>query len=286
MMPEQAVTATARVVQRVVLMVVLFAPGTLPGEAAMPGRAAETRSPCAVHHPSDERVAWHCRRLQRGETLETLFGRRWVDVARFNRIDRRHAQPGREIKIPIRLDDVAEFTPLPGRYPAGEQDQQLIVVDLTEQFIGAYEYGLLRLSFPIASGEPENETPVGDYRITAAHRTHRSCLYTIESTPVPYPMRYALRFYVNAQGVSYWIHGRDLPGYPASHGCIGLADEQMQRQYYGVPPTPVLEDAKRLYEWVIGDRADSGTLLPLSNGPRVVILGSLAKRGDAGASMP
>mgnify|MGYP003375500941 CR=1 FL=1 len=56
--------------------------------------------------------------------------------------------------------------------------------------------------------------------------------------------------------------------------------------YYGVPPTPVLEDAKRLYEWVIGDRADSGTLLPLSNGPRVVILGSLAKRGDAGASMP
>jgi lipoprotein-anchoring transpeptidase ErfK/SrfK len=215
-----------------------------------------------------------------------LFGRRWVDVARFNRIDRRHAQPGREIKIPIRLDDVAEFTPLPGRYPAGEQDQQLIVVDLSEQFIGAYEYGLLRLSFPIASGEPENETPVGDYRITAAHRTHRSCLYTIESTPVPYPMRYALRFYVNAQGVSYWIHGRDLPGYPASHGCIGLADEQMQRQYYGVPPTPVLEDAKRLYEWVIGDRADSGTLLPLSNGPRVVILGSLAKRGDAGASMP
>lgn len=275
-----------RVLQRVVLVVLLFAPGYLLGEGPLPGRAAESRSPCAVHHPSDERVAWHCRRLQRGETLETLFGRRWVDVARFNRIDRRHAQPGREIKIPLRLDDVADFTPLPQHYPAGAQEPQLIVVDLQEQFLGAYEQGALRFSFPIASGEPENETPVGEYRITAAHRAHRSCLYTIEATNVPYPMRYALRFYVNAQGVSYWIHGRDLPGYPASHGCIGLADEQMQWQYYGVPAAPLLEDAKRLYEWVIGDRADSGTLLPLSNGPRVVIHGSLAKRGDEGTSLP
>ena len=29
-------------------------------------------------------------------------------------------------------------------------------------------------------------------------------------------MNYALRFYVNREGVSYRIHGRDIPGYPAS----------------------------------------------------------------------
>ena len=34
---------------------------------------------------------------------------------------------------------------------------------------------------------------------------------------------------MNREGVSYWIHGRDMPGYPASHGCIGLYDESMQK---------------------------------------------------------
>lgn len=246
-MSGHAVTCSARLLQWVVLALILFGSGIVRGEEPMPSRATEARSPCAVHHPSDERIAWRCRRLQRGETLEKLFGRRWIDVARFDRIDRRHAQPGREIKIPLRLENVTEFTPLPHRYPGEEQEQQFILVDLWEQFIGAYEWGTLQFSLPIASGRPDNETPVGDYRMTAAHRAHRSCLYTIEATTVPYPMRYALRFYVNAQGVSYWIHGRDLSGYPASHGCIGLADEPMQRRYYGAPTDLVLDDSKRLY---------------------------------------
>ena len=60
----------------------------------------------------------------------------------------------------------------------------------------------------------------------------------IEGTDRPYPMNYALRFYVNRTGMSYWIHGRDLPGYPASHGCIGLYDEPMQKEQYGIPKDP------------------------------------------------
>lgn len=285
-MSGQIVICYGRLVQCVVGILFVFVASLSRAEEPPVGQPTERRSPCAIHHPSDARIAWHCRRLQRGETLERLFGRRWIDVARFNRIDRRHAQPGREIKVPTRIEDVAAFTPMPSRYPAGEQEPQLILVDLGEQFLGAYERGLLRFSSPISAGEPSNETPVGDYRISAAHRTHRSCLYAIEATNIPYPMRYALRFYVNAQGVSYWIHGRDLPGYPASHGCIGLADEQMQRRYYGTPAEPVLDDAKRLYDWVMGDRTDSGALLPLSDGPRVVIFGSLPDGGQGTRAIP
>ncbi len=29
---------------------------------------------------------------------------------------------------------------------------------------------------------------------------------------------------------AFWIHGCDLPGYPASHGCVGLYDEEMQKK--------------------------------------------------------
>lgn len=269
-----------------ILVVLVSGIGFLFGGGEGAVRADEARSPCAIHYPSDQRISWQCRRLQRGENLETLFGPRWIDVARFNRIDRRHAQPGREIKVPNRLDEVAAFTPLPSRYPAGLQEAKLIVVDLTEQFLGAYEQGVLRFSFPIASGEPDNPTPEGDFHITAAHRAHQSCLYTIEGTDVPYPMQYALRFYINPEGVSYWIHGRDLPGYPASHGCIGLSDEQMQLQYYGLPFRPRLNDAKRLYEWVVENLADVGAVQTLSNGPRVVIQGTTPKGNRTGRAIP
>ncbi len=268
----------ARVVPWVILMVLWFVPGNLLGEAPAPRRAAENRSPCAVHHPSDDRIVWQCRRLQRGETLETLFGRRWVDVARFNRIDRRHAQPGREIKIPLRLEEVVDFTPLPRTYPEGGEDAKLILIDLTEQFLGAYAQGQLRFSFPIASGDPDYATPVGRFRITAAHRTHRSCLYTIQQTNVPYPMHYALRFHVDKAGVGYWIHGRDLPGYPASHGCIGLYDERMQSEHYGMPTLPELEDARTLYDWVMEGVPETGAVQSLAGGARVVVQGETPKR--------
>ena len=62
------------------------------------------RSPCATRYPSDQTIEWECRTLQRGESLEKLFGEQWTDVARFNRIDRRHAVPGVAVKVPRSLD--------------------------------------------------------------------------------------------------------------------------------------------------------------------------------------
>ena len=86
-------------------------------------------------------------------------------------------------------------------------------------------------------------------------------------------MNYALRFYVNRTGMSYWIHGRDLPGYPASHGCIGLYDEPMQKEQYGIPKDPTLNDAKRLFVWVFGAEPEDDHMISLLHGPRVQIIG-------------
>ena len=169
--------------------------------------------------------------------------------------------------------DLTSFTPLPLFYPVAEQDEQFILIDLTEQFLGAYEFGALRFSTPIASGNGLNETPTGAFRITAAHLQHQSDLYTIEGTDSPYPMNYALRFHVNREGRSYWIHGRDLPGYPASHGCIGLYDEPMQKEQFGVPKDPELNDAQRLFLWVLGGEPDNDRVIRLPYGPRVHIIG-------------
>jgi len=231
------------------------------------------RGPCEIHYPSDAALEWDCRIIPPGKSLETIFGEYWVDVARFNRIDRRHAHSGVSIKVPRRLEDVEQFTPLPLVYPPGELDEKFILIDLAEQFLGAYEFGALRFATPIASGNGTNETPTGVFRLTAAHLQHQSDLYTIEGTDRPYPMNYALRFHVNREGVSYWIHGRDMPGYPASHGCIGLYDESMQEEQYGVPKEPELNDARKLFVWVSGSEPDDEHVIPLPRGPKVHIIG-------------
>lgn len=237
------------------------------------------RGPCEIHYPSDVTVEWGCRMIPRGRSLEAMFGEDWADVARFNRIDRLHARPGLSIKVPRRLEDLASFDPLPLFYQAAEEDEQFILIDLTEQYLGAYEYGALRFAMPIASGNGHNETPTGEFRLTAARLQHQSSLYTIEGTDRPYPMNYALRFHINREGVSYWIHGRDMPGYPASHGCIGLYDESMQKEQYGAPKDPELFDARRLFLWVLGREPDDERVIPLHRGPRVHVIGQAPGHG-------
>jgi hypothetical protein len=86
-------------------------------------------------------------------------------------------------------------------------------------------------------------------------------------------MHFALRFLTANDGVSYWIHGRDLPGYPASHGCVGLYDEDMQKEFYGFPEYPLVNSARKLYEWAIAPHDDDGDVQTLKNGPKVLIIG-------------
>jgi L,D-transpeptidase-like protein len=246
------------------------------GLLAVDARAAR-RSLCDLAYPSDARIDWTCRTIGKEETLEGLFGDRWIDVARFNRIDRRHVVRGLRIKVPGRLEAIERFTPMPMQYAPADTDSQFVLVDLSEQFLGAYEKGRLVFSAPIAAGTPRHRTPPGMFRITAYDRDHVSSIYDIGDTGRPYPMHYGLRFHITASGMSYWIHGRDMPGVPVSHGCIGLYDEAMQRRHYGRPDVPVLVDARRLFEWVVGSRASTG-MHALPDGPRVRIVTSAAER--------
>ncbi len=231
---------------------------------------------CAIHYPSDAGIAWTCHRIGRHDTLTRLFGSHWRGVLRFNRIDRRHIYPGVRIKVPKDLRRVHDFTPLPERYPPADADPKFILVNLAEQFLGAYDHGRLVMSFPITSGmntNPARRTPDGLFEVSAYDRLHTSSVYDIEGTDKPYPMHYGLRFHVTANGVSDWIHGRDVPGYAASHGCIGLYDEAMQTEYYGRPRRPILEDARTLYEWAIAPHPDDGRFHEIDDGPPVLIVG-------------
>lgn len=244
--------------------------------------AASPRDPAKedlsrVAYPSTEQMKWKPLFIRPQDSLESLFGDDWEYVARFNRIDRRHVYPGMTIKVPENMDEIKNYTPLPRFYEPARRYDRYILIDMEEQWLGAYEYGELKFSFPAATGKPGFETPTGLYRADARHRNHTSSLYKIEDESAQYPMDYAIRFHVGADNVAYWIHARDLPGKPASHGCVGVYDEAMQNRIFRFPEKPVLMDSKRLYDWAVGegvyDGPDSGNLELIENGPMVEVKG-------------
>lgn len=233
-----------------------------------------------IEYPSLTHIKWRPRFLRPQDSLESLYGADWVWVARFNRIDRRHAYPGVTIKEPENMADARNYTPLPKEYEPARPYRKYLLVDVTEQWIGAYERGKLKFSMPAATGKAGTETPTGIFRIDARHLTHTSSLYKIAEEGDQYPMDNALRFHIDNRNVGYWIHARDLPGRPASHGCIGLFDEEMQQRMFNVPRKPVLLDSQKLYAWAAPDceyGEDDGSFQELDNGPLLEVRGSLPR---------
>lgn len=236
-----------------------------------------------VEYPSLKGIKWHAHFIQPHQTLESLFGADWIWVARFNRVDRRHVYPGMTIKVPEDMADIRNYSPLPYFYPVASSHAKYILVDITEQWLGAYERGKLVFSAPAATGKATTETPTGMFRISARHLTHSSSLYKTQDETEQYPMDNAIRFHIGDDNVSYWLHARDLPGRPASHGCIGLFDEEMQNRVYGVPARPVLLDSQKLYEWAAGENDyedDYGEFDELEDGPVVEVRGGLPRYLD------
>jgi len=247
-------------------------------EASPQDKALEDLS--RVEYPSLKAIKWHAHFIKPHESLESLFGDDWVWVARFNRIDRRHIYPGMTIKSPDNMADIRGYTPLPQEYEPARGHDKYILVDITEQWLGAYENGRLIFSFPAATGKAGTETPTGIFSISARHLTHTSSLYKTANDEEQYPMDNAMRFYIGPDNVSYWLHARDLPGRPASHGCIGLFDEEMQKRVFNTPENPVLLDSQKLYEWAVGEEDygdDYGELDELEDGPVAEVRGVLPR---------
>ncbi len=66
--------------------------------------------------------------------------------------------------------------------------------------------------------------PTGRFVITDKHRDHKSTIYKV---PMPFFMRLNCR--------DFGMHEGNLPGYPASHGCIRLPGDTARRLYHDIP---------------------------------------------------
>ncbi|HWT11385.1 MAG TPA: L,D-transpeptidase family protein, partial [Allosphingosinicella sp.] len=97
----------------------------------------------------------------------------------------------------------------PERSPEGPVE---IVISLPLQRAYVFRGGTLIGASSVSSGREGHESPIGRFQILEKRRHHRSNRYN--SAPMPFMQR------LNWYGVA--LHGGEVPGYPASHGCIRL----------------------------------------------------------------
>ena len=99
--------------------------------------------------------------------------------------------------------------------PKNDQKPQgplLITVSIEKQWLKIYDERGLFAESPISSGTKTHPTPMGVFSIIEKSKWHRSNLYS--DAPMPFMQR------ITWSGVA--LHAGELPGHPASHGCIRL----------------------------------------------------------------
>ena len=123
------------------------------------------------------------------------------------------------INIAARKTDVGMMRVLLGKDP--EVEQRRLVVDLSEQRVWVYDSSGLELyTTSISTGKKGYATPTGTYAITNKYRTWTSTLY---HASMPCFQRLSCS--------DFGFHQGNVPGYPASHGCIRVPPGNAQKLF-------------------------------------------------------
>ena len=88
----------------------------------------------------------------------------------------------------------------------------LVIVSLARQLAFVYRNGILIGVTTVSTGMKGHATPTGVFTVLQKKVTHYSNLY--DSAPMPYMQR------LTWDGIA--MHAGNLPGYPASHGCVRM----------------------------------------------------------------
>jgi len=95
----------------------------------------------------------------------------------------------------------------------------MAVVSLASQRVTLYDADGGSLRSPVSSGQTDYETPVGIYSVLQKKEEHYSNIY--DDAEMPFMQR------ITWSGIA--LHAGQLPGYPASHGCVRMPKSFAER---------------------------------------------------------
>jgi hypothetical protein len=168
-------------------------------------------------------------------------------VLSLNRLDDKHLKKGQEIIVPDSFDDLLDLSSFPKAIPELYTVPKMIFISQEKQEFGAYENGILVRFGGVSTGKESTQTS------SKLFFTNWKGKLVVSSIDDGWLLPWAFNL-DNFAGVS--MHQYELPGYPASHSCVRMSEE----------------DAKWVYEW-----ADQWILSPkeklLASGTPVLVFG-------------
>jgi hypothetical protein len=166
-----------------------------------------------------------------------------------NRTDSENFAKMDTVIIPNDLSGDLEFyLPFPVSVPAIKQINKVIYFSYPSQVFAAYENGELVYTGAVNMGRKKDRTPTGLFYAN----------WKAEKTISTFNDEWELRWNFNIQskeGIGW--HQYSLPGYPASHSCLRLQEN----------------DARNLYDWADQWKVDDKENLVL-NGTAVIVFGT------------
>ncbi len=166
-----------------------------------------------------------------------------------NRTDSAHLHFLDSVIVPDDLSgDRDTYMPFPRRVNSLEDVDKIIFFSYPTQSFGAYEHGYLVQSGPTNMGRKKDPTPTGLFF------SNWKAVETTSTFNDEWNLRWNFNV-INDEGVGW--HQYALPGYPASHSCMRLQEN----------------DAKQLYDWADQWKLEGANKI-LANGTPTIIFGA------------
>ena len=153
-------------------------------------------------------------------------GKALYTILALNRLDRANIGAADTLVVPAKIEEnFLRYSPFPGHVATLENVKKFVFFSYPIQAFGVYEYGNLIKWGPTSMGKKSTKTKTG---LMFANWKKEVAISTVSD-------EWKLRWNVNVanfDGIGW--HQYAMPGYPASHSCLRMLEE----------------DAKWMYTWV------------------------------------
>lgn len=173
-------------------------------------------------------------------------------VLKVNRLDLEHVRQGETLMVPDGAPDLLRVSPFPAQISRDlAPAERILFVSRRIQAFAAYEKGTLVRWGPVSTGRKETPTPAALYHTNWRAKLRRST--DNDQWILPWLFNFE-----NSRGISF--HQFDLPGYPASHACVRLLED----------------DAKWIFNWAESWVLSEDRRTVVAHGTPVVVFGDYA----------